>query len=187
MVTPFEEGFTPCRFDLEGNNCTIGRPNFALIEVDRQGRISRFRNFLHKIFGSLFVHHDYQEAVFLAIAKEYTRKAGRDHGPNTGLEQSPNGMFAAGAAAEVAPANDDAGTLVAGLVQREIVAQASIVIAPDIVKHALGQPLSIDPFEELLRHDDVSVDVRHCQRHGDAGMAVKLFQGLSPSSGSAHQ
>ena len=92
-------------------------------------------------------------------------------------------MFAAGAAAEIAPADDDAGPLIARLVQREIVAQASIVLAAHIVKHTFGQPLAIDPLEELLGHDDVSVDVRHRQRHRDAAMAFKLSQGSSPSSG----
>ena len=77
-------------------------------------------------------------------------------------------MLARGAAAEVAPGDEDGRATVARLVQDERrVGRAVGVVAP-VVEEELTEARSLDALEELLRDDLVCVNVRAFERNGDA-------------------
>ena len=77
-------------------------------------------------------------------------------------------MLARGAAAEVAPGDEDGRATVARLVQDERrVGRAVRVVAP-VVEEELTEARSLDALEELLRDDLIRVNVRAFERNGDA-------------------
>ena len=88
-------------------------------------------------------------------------------------------MLARGAAAEILPGNEDLGILVFRLVQNEIGQGSALVVITDIVKRADAQPRAPDGFQELLRDDDVGIDIDHLQRRGGGLQCRKWLHFIS--------
>ena len=76
--------------------------------------------FIEQLSDDDFGQHDGQQAIFKAIVEENISEARRDQRAKTILLNRPRRVLAAGAAAEVFPAEHDACTLVSRLVEHKI-------------------------------------------------------------------
>jgi hypothetical protein len=116
-----------------------------------------------------FGQHDGQHAVLEAVAEEDVGKAGRDDRAKAVLLQRPGRVLAAGAAAKVAPGQQDAGARVARLVEHEVwvglarrfghAGLAGLVQVAPFVEQVGAKPRALDRLEELLGNDGVGIDV----------------------------
>jgi hypothetical protein len=125
------------------------------------------RGVSHDLLDHVFRQHHQQQAVVHRIAVEDLAVARGDDGLDAVLLQTPDGMLAAGAAAEVAAADEDGGAAVIRAVQDEIGARLMGAVEAHVVQQALVQAGFVDPAQELLRHDLVRVQVGRRQRRGD--------------------
>lgn len=104
-----------------------------------------------------------------AIAGENFGKALANHSGNAPAAQGLGGMFAAGAAAEIAVDHQNPGPLMLGAIKGMASPRCSPVIGKDVV----AQPGKADAFQEPGWNDAIRVDVmalegdRPALRHGD--------------------
>src|SRR5690606_12273518 len=116
---------------------------------------------------------DRQQAVFEAVVVENIGKTRRDDGAKAIFIQRPGRVFAAGATTEVFLGDQNAGTLVARLVQLKpgvqrtlavvLAGLAFVQIAP-LVKQVFTKTGALDGFQKLLGYDLVGIDVGTIQR-----------------------
>ena len=131
-----------------------------------------------------------QQAVPQAIGLEDRREAGRDHGTDAPFGQRPHRMFAAGAAAEILPAQQDLRALAARIIEhkRRIgPPRIHIQIAPRR-KQPIGQPGAPGGAHFPAGDDGIGVDIVAQQRDGhrsEAGEgrhANTLGSAITPAS-----
>ena len=99
-------------------------------------------------------------------------------------------MFAAGAAAEVVPRQQNGAALIAGLVQHEIRVQGALAVVgvrlafvqiTVLVEQVHAETAAFDGFQELLGDDEIGVHIGPIQRHHDAFMSLELFHCPQPA------
>src|SRR2546421_5054286 len=131
----------------------------AAFEINRQSVVAELAR-APREFGDLGVgERDGQDAVLRAVVHEDVCEGGRDDGAEAVVEERPGRVLARGAAAEVAPGDEDGRATVARLVQDERrVGRAVRIVAP-VVEEELAEARALDALEELLRDDLVGVNV----------------------------
>src|SRR5262249_49933634 len=140
-----------------------------------------------KIFGSLLVDNDGQDAILETIGEEDIAKARADNGADTHFLQRPYRALARGAAAEIRPRDQDFRLTIGLAVKdefrvlraiRQIAQRAKGPLAERATHGIADQPLDAD--------DDVGVDIGAHDRRGDGGELVERFWHVSAPS-SAHR
>jgi hypothetical protein len=106
----------------------------------------------------LLVEHDGQQPVLGAVGIEDVRERGRDDGVVAVILETPDGVLARGARAEI-PAGD----------QDRVGIELDLTGAEPVVEEELAVAGALDPLQELLGHDLVGIDVGTIQ-HGDAAL-----------------
>src|SRR4029079_3585041 len=104
------------------------------------------------------------EADLYAVRAEDVSERRGDDRLESILLQAPGCMLARGATPEVPPGEEDLRALRLATVELEV-----RVLRP-VEEEELGEPRALDPLQELLGHDLVSVDVRaveHRRARGD--------------------
>src|SRR5690606_16551926 len=94
-----------------------------------------------------------QDAVLETVVIENVREGRRDDDPETVVQKRPRRVFPGRSAAEVAAGQQDAGTLVAGLVEDEIRVGRAVLKKPPVKKEELPESRALDALQELLRND----------------------------------
>jgi hypothetical protein len=112
------------------------------------------------------------------LLKKMSAKARRDHYAEAIVVERPRGMLAARATAEVLPRQQDAGALVARLVQHELRVQRprtavgirhALIEVAQRVEQVRAEAAATDRLQELLRNDQVGIDVGAIEWRDDPG------------------
>src|SRR5262249_19329089 len=114
---------------------------------------------------------DGQQAVLETVAAKNVGEARGDHGAEAVVLERPRRVLAGGAAAEVAPGDQDAAASVGRVVELEIGIERSVFAEAPVIEEELAEAGPLDPLQELLRDDLVGVDVDAVERGEDAGVA----------------
>ncbi len=125
---------------------------------------------LEQLLDRLFVQLDRQHAVLEAVVVEDVGEAGGDDRLEPVIGQRPDGMFAAAAAAEIAPRDQDRGPLYVRPVELEVRVGRPVVVKPPVEKQKLAEPRPLDPLQELLGNDLIGIHIRPVHRRHDAGV-----------------
>src|SRR5207253_3343668 len=114
-----------------------------------------------------------------AVVPEDVREARGDHGFEPGILERPDGMLAAGAAAEVLTGDEDHRARVLGAVQDEL------GVLPPGVEEELSEAGSLHALQVLRRDDLIGVDVGAVERQRAADdRRDGLHQALPPAAAS---
>src|SRR5690606_20784518 len=123
-------------------------------------------------------------SILHAVVEENIGKTRRDDAAEPVVVQSPGGVLAAGAAAEILPRQQDARALVARLIHDEIRIQRTpaavlvglaLVQITRLVEQVLAKAGALDRLQELLRDDVVGIDVGAIQGHDQAVFGCEFF------------
>ncbi|MNT28401.1 hypothetical protein D3C72_1640870 [compost metagenome] len=152
-------------------------------DVDGDDVVAVGIDVVHQLLDHLPGQHHQQQAVVHGVRVEDLPEARRDDRLHAELLEPPHRVLAAGAAAEVGAAHQDAGAGVGGPVQHEIGARLAGGVEAVVVEHALGQPGLVDPAQELLGDDLVGVEVLEADGRALAGNGCLIRHGRPPACG----
>ncbi len=170
--------------DLELQHLAVGAGHGLRLEVDAQLVARSSLDLLEQLVDFSVAQDDRQQAVLEAVVEEDVGVAGRDDAAKTVLLQGPRRVLAAGAATEVLPGQQHAGTLVTLGVEHEILVQralgvvlvglAHVQVAP-FVEQVGAKAGALDRLEKLLGNDLVGVDVGTIQRRDQTIVLSESF------------
>src|SRR5262245_7096869 len=107
-----------CHVDLGEESMRIGE--LFLFEIGGEGIRMMLSCTLEQVFDLLFAQPNGQHAVFETVVVENVGEAGGDDHAEAIVVERPGSMLTAGAATEVAPGQQDCGSLSFGLIELEI-------------------------------------------------------------------
>ena len=149
------------RVEREGDPQAVRVGDLECLEVDRQ-LVSTGDRRLH-LLELVGVELDRSEPRLDRVLVEDVAEARREHELVARVFERPGRMLPRGAAAEVAPGDEDLGALVLGAAQLE-----QGILHP-VVEQELAVPRALDPLQELLRDDLVGVDVGPVEHRRPSG------------------
>src|SRR5260221_11666521 len=128
VVEAVQPGVAPRLIDLERYRKALGIGDAESVQVDGELIAAVFRT-LEELLDLVFAEADGQHAVFEAVVVEDVGEGGGDDGAEAVVFDGPDGMFATGAAAEVAAGEKDRGSLGFGLIQLEVRVRRLAIVA----------------------------------------------------------
>ena len=149
-------------------------------EVDRELHRLRLRENRKNLRPVLRRHPGSKEAVVEAVRIEDFTEGGRNDDADAVLHQSPDGMFAARAAAEVGAGCDDLRLLKPRAIENAVVSGRAVRIHAEVPEEPLSEPGLVDPVQELLRHQLVGVEIVDVDGCGDRGEGREPFHFFFP-------
>ncbi len=169
IVQTFEQALLAVGVDVEGGLLAIGQDDDLGGEIDEDLRVGLLFDEIEQHIDGVLGQGNGQQAVFEGVAIENIGEAGGDDCPEAVFGQRPDGVFPAGAAAEVTPSDEDFGSGVLWFVQNKGRVQiAGRAVAPggkQALAHALlGHGSEIAGWDKL-----VSIDVFRSQWRGGGG------------------
>ena len=189
VVQTVEQAVLAERIDLEVQYLAIRAGHRLRLQVDGQLVARVGFDLLEQLVDFLVTEDDRQQAVLEAVVEEDVGKAWRDDAAEAVLVQRPWGVLTAGAATEVLPCQQHAGTLVAFVVEHELLVQRALAVVLVRLAHVQVTPLveqigaeagALDRLEKLLGDDLVGVDVGTVQRRDKASVLGKGFHAALP-------
>ncbi len=169
---------------LEGNLLATRGGDGLRRQVDGQCIALHGLHFPEQAVHRLLVEDDGQDAVFETVVVEDVGETRGDDDAKAVVEQCPRRVLARGAAAEVLARKQDAGALVARLVEHEVRVQrplaavpprlADVEVAP-LVEQVGAEAAALDGLQELLGDDGVRVHVGSVHGRHDAGDLFEFF------------
>lgn len=130
---------------------------------------------LEEVFDDLFAEPDREHAIFERIVEENVGKTRRDEDFEPVIRQPPRSVFAAGTRAEITAREQDRSSAVLRFVQLEVRIFGAVFQKAPVEEYELPEAGALDPFEELLRHDLVCIDVGTVHRDHESGMGGEFF------------
>ena len=118
IVQPFEQAVAGEVVDLEAGGEAVSSWTLHCSRSRRAGSwVARWRG--GQFPRLLFAQDDRKHAVLYAVVGKDVGKRRRDHGAEAKIFQGPDRVFARRSAAEILPGHQDAGSVVARMVQSE--------------------------------------------------------------------
>src|SRR6185437_5981683 len=172
-IAPLKQIVSPQRVAVELDAAVVVEDDHLTWEIDTQGTVLGACAVRLDPLELLGAERHRQQTVLEAIVMKDAGERSTDEGADAQLQQSPNGMLAAGAAAEVRAHHQEGCIRVGGPVEDEIRARLAAAVVAQIVKHSGGKTVARDSLEKLLGHDDVGIDVVLRHWCGDAANFAK--------------
>ena len=123
------------------------------------------------------VETDRHDPVLDAVVEEDVGERRGDHGTEAVIGQRPGRVLTAGATAEVAAGQQDARPSSRRLIELKVGIQRAVWQKTPVEEQKLTEAGPLDPLEELLGDDLVSVDIGPVDRGDDAGMGGERLHG----------
>src|SRR5712691_2560526 len=183
FVQAVEQAMLAKGFDVEAERLrAVGRGDGLARQIDRERKTRERLRLVKQPVDLVLGQYDRQQTVLEAVVEKDVGEGWRDDGPNAVVEQRPGCVLTRAAATEVPPHQQDLRAPVTRLVQRELRVEpalrvvhpglAAIEVAPR-VEQVRPETGTVDRLEELLRDDDVGVDVGTVERSHQSGQDAK--------------
>src|SRR6185437_1567703 len=163
--------------DLEFHRAAVRPANFLIGQIDRQRRIGAALGVVEQFVEVVLADADRQNAVLEAVIVEDVAEGGRDHAADAEIEQRPQRVLAARAAAEIVARDQNPGVAVGRLVEDELRIFAAVVLVSLFREQSLAEAGALDVLQILLRDDHVGVDIDDLQRRRYALQRGELVYG----------
>ena len=177
VVEAVDEAVTAEVVDLEIDFEAVIVGNGASFEIDGELVAFVVGGPSEEVVDGCLVEDDGEHAVFEAIVEEDVGEARCEDDAEAVLFECPGCVFAAGATAEVAACDQDAGPFVARQVQFELRIVGTVVEVPPIEEEEFAEAGALDPLEKLLGDNLVGIDVGPIHQGNESGMCCESTHG----------